>query len=152
MTKHGFWHSGVREPKIPLVQVSPPPAPEEHQRGSTSREVHNELREFKARQREAPAKRKERKQIWGYYSDKTGKTYTKAQIQRFVDEIRKGEIPKLAIDKDSLVFHPPESERDLVGNIGEIHVAKGVNYPALEIDEGEVLVDPNIPYVHRILK
>lgn len=130
------------------------PVQEENHRGHQSREEHNQVREFKAKRkpRESPAQGMERKRIWGYYTDKSGKSYTKAQVQRYVEQMKKGQVPDDAIDKDSLTYHPPESQKDMIDSLGEIHVALEKSYPALEIDEGEVLVDPKIGYVHKILK
>jgi hypothetical protein len=150
MTNHQPWHGGVRIPSIPLIGI--PPSQENH-RGQQSREQHNELREFKAKRKsnDSPAARMEHKRIWGYYTDKSGKSYTKAQVQRFLEQMKKGEIPSDSI-KDKLTYHPPESEKDVIDSLGEIHVARGKSYPAIKVDEGEVLVDPKISYVHAILK
>jgi hypothetical protein len=130
------------------------PVQEKNHRGQQSREQHNEVREFKARRRfEAPAKRQERKRIFGYYEDKkTGRTYTNAQIERFVTQVRKGHVPTDAIDKDSLIYHPPEALTDVIYSIGEKDIPKGLSYPALEIGEGEVIRDPKILFVHPVLK
>jgi hypothetical protein len=130
------------------------PVEEENRRGQQSREEHNEVREFKARRRfEAPAKRQERKRIFGYYEDKkTGRTYTNAQIERFVTQVRKGDLPTDAIDKESLTYHPPEAVTDVIDSIGEKDIPKGLSYPALEIGEGEVIRDPKIRFNNPALK
>jgi hypothetical protein len=130
------------------------PIQEKNHRGQQSREQHNELREFKARRRfEAPAKRQERKRIFGYYEDKkTGRTYTNAQIERFVTQIRKGHVPTDAIDKDSLTHHPPEAVTDVIDSMGEKDIPKGLSYPALKIGEGEVIRDPKILFNNPALK
>ena len=126
---------------------------EKNRRGHQSREEHNQAREFKARRRfEAPAARQERKRIFGYYEDKTGRTFTKAQIERFVDQIREGHVPTDAVDKDSLVHHPPESQKDMIDSIGEVYIPRLASYPALGIGEGEVIRDPKIPFEHPVLK
>jgi len=134
---------------------------EKKHRGQQSREEHNQVREFKARRRfEAPAKRQERKRIFGYYEDKkTGRTYTNAQIERFVTQVRKGHIPTDAIDKDSLIYHPPEAQTDVIDSIGEKDIPKclpgqpaGLVYPALGIGEGEVIRDPKILFNNPALK
>jgi hypothetical protein len=127
---------------------------QENHRGQQSREEHNEVREFKARRRfEAPAKRQERKRIFGYYEDKkTGRTYTNAQIDRFVTQIRKGHVPTDTIDKESLTYHPPEAITDVIDSIGEKDIPKGLSYPALKIGEGEVIRDPKILFNNPALK
>ena len=154
MGNHEFWYSGVRDPPSPLIGVMMAvPVQEKNPRGQQSREEHNQVREFKARRRfEAPAARQERKRIFGYYEDKTGKTFTKAQIKRFVDQIREGHVPTDAVDKDSLVYHPPESQKDMIDSIGEVYIPRLASYPALGIGEGEVIRDPKIPFEHPVLK
>jgi len=127
---------------------------EENQRGQQSREQHNDLRDFKTRRRfEAPAKRQERKRIFGYYEDKkTGRTYTNAQIDRFVTQVRKGEVPTDPVDKEALTYHPPEAVTDVIDSIGEKDIPKGLSYPALKIGEGEVIRDPKILFNSSALK
>ena len=152
MTNH-LWHSGVRDPPSPLIEILMTFTEEKNCRGHQSRQEHNQVREFKTRRRfKAPAARQERKRIFGYYEDKTGKTFTKAQIKRFVDKIREGHVPTDAIDKDSLVYHPPESQKDMIDSIGEVYIPKHASYPALGIGEGEVIRDPKIPFEHPVLK
>ncbi len=154
MANHGFWHSGVRDSKnskiLTLLNFPVKRIP----RGQQSREEHNEARELKEKRKpkESPAQKMERKRIWGYYTDKSGRSYTKAQVQRYVEQMKKGQVPDDAVDKDSLTYHPPESQKDVIDSLGEIHIALGKSYPALPIDEGEVLVDPKIRFVHPILK
>jgi hypothetical protein len=153
ITNHHLWHSGVREPASPPITILRSVVEERNRRGQQSREEHNQLREFRAKRRfEAPLARQERKRIFGYYEDKTGKTFTKAQIKRFVDQIREGHVPTDAIDKDSLVYHPPESQKDMIDSTGEVYIPRLASYPALGIGEGEVIRDPKIPFEHPVLK
>jgi hypothetical protein len=154
MTNHQLWYSGVRDPPSPLIGILMTFPKEKDHRGQQSREEHNEVREFKSRRRfEPPAKRQERKRIFGYYEDKkTGRTYTNAQIDRFVTQIRKGDLPTDAIDKESLTYHSPEAVTDVIDSIGEKDIPKGLAYPALEIGEGEVIRDPKILFNNPALK
>jgi len=73
-------------------------------------------------------------------------------MQRFVDQIREGHVPTDAIDKDSLVYHPPESQKDMIDSIGEVYIPRLASYPALGIGEGEVIRDPKIRFEHPVLK
>jgi len=152
---NSLWYSGTRDPKSPLsakdILAFMGRREDEHRRGRESREQHNEMREVKAR-RESPARRIERMRLFGHYSDKTGRTFTKSQVQRFLQELRRGLIPKIPLDKDSVQYHAPEAEKDQVDSVGEIYVPKGRNYPALRIPEGTVLIDPKIRHVDPALK
>jgi len=148
----GFWYSGYREPKLPRTFLLPE-TKERDRRGQQSRQQHNELREYQSKKpKGSPAERMERKRIFGYWSDKTGRTYTKAQIDSYVRSKQKGEIPQVPLDEKSLVYHPPESKKDLIDSIGEIYVPKGQRYPVLRIGEGIVLIDPKLRHVDPALK
>jgi len=152
MAHHRFWHSGVRDPPRPKLSLPLPSTTKTSRRGHESRKQHNELREWKAKKPEAPAKREERKRLFGYFSDKSGRTYSKAQISAYVISMRKGEIPKVPLDEKSVVYHPPESEKDVVESVGEIYVPKGKKFPAFKIEGGEVLIDPKRNFVSSVLK
>jgi len=149
-----LWSSGVREPQTSrslsdLLNALAKKEKSEYRRGQQSREQHNQLREFKAKwNSESPAEKIERMKIWGFFTDKTGRRFTKAQVDRFVEQCREGQIPENPIDKGSVVVHPAEARKDVIDSVGEWYVPQGRSYPALEIGEGEVIVDPKIQFTH----
>jgi hypothetical protein len=89
-------------------------------------------------------RRLERRQLFGYVLTITGLTLTIDEARR---RMGKGKLTRNEI----LEWHSPEVYTDNILSIGEKDVYKEHSYPALGLEEGAVLSDPKLHYLHPAL-
>jgi hypothetical protein len=90
-------------------------------------------------------RRLERRQLFGYVLTINGLTLTIDEARK---QMEKGKLTKQEI----LDWHNPEIYTDNVLSIGEKDVPKEYFYPALGLEEGDVLKDPKLRYLNPRLR